>query len=94
MEVANQPAKPLRILCIDDEMRILRPASRGLLLIYPLDTSEIEGLEAATFVPAFALSFPATQRARRLQYKVTLKWIAQQMERFGQEDIDDDDSDE
>jgi hypothetical protein len=75
-------------------MRILRPASKGLLLIYPLDTTEIAGLESASFVPAFAMSFPATHRARRLQYKVNPTWIAKQMERFGPEDIDDDDSDE
>lgn len=69
-----------------DEMRQLRPASKGLLLIYPLDTSKVEGLESIPYVPAFALSFPATDKARRVKYRVTSTWIKDQLERFNLED--------
>ncbi len=69
-----------------DEMRQLRPAAKGLLLIYPLDTSEVLGLEEVSFVPAFALSFPATDKARRVQYRVNSVWIEKQLARFNLED--------
>ena len=69
-----------------DEMRQLRPAAKGLLLIYPLDTSEVLGLEEVAFVPAFALSFPATDKARRVQYRVNSVWIEKQLARFNLED--------
>ena len=67
-----------------DEMRQLRPAAKGLLLIYPLDSSEVEGLESVPFVPAFALSFPATDKARRVQYRVNSVWIQKHLARFNQ----------
>jgi hypothetical protein len=70
-----------------DEMRQLRPAARGLLLIYPLDTSEVEGLADVSYVPAFALSFPATDKARRVQYRVNSVWIEKQLTRFNLEDM-------
>ena len=69
-----------------DEMRQLRPAAKGLLLIYPLDTTRIEGLEKVPYVPAFALSFPATDKARRVKYRVTPTWIKDQLARFNLED--------
>jgi len=69
-----------------DEMRQLRPAAKGLLLIYPLDTSDVPGLEEVSFVPAFALSFPATDKARRVQYRVNAVWIEKQLARFKLED--------
>ncbi len=69
-----------------DEMRQLRPAAKGLLLIYPLDTSGVRGLEDAPFVPAFALSFPATDKARRVLYRVNSVWIEKQLARFNLED--------
>ncbi len=72
-----------------DEMRQLRPAAKGLLLIYPLDTSEVEGLESVLFVPAFALSFPATDKARRVQYRVNSVWIQKHLARFNLEDTMD-----
>ena len=74
---------------IRDEIRQLRPAGRGLMLIYMLDTSGIRGLENAPCVPAFALSFPATDRAKRVQYKVNRVWIKEQLERFNLEDTFD-----
>lgn len=75
-----------------EEVRVLRPASMGLLIIYPLGTSRIIGLEETPFVPALALSFPATHRARKVKYKVNKRWVAEQIERFGEkEDADDED---
>jgi hypothetical protein len=74
---------------IRDEIRQLRPAGRGLILIYMLDTANIRGLENAPCVPAFALSFPATDRAKRVQYKVNRVWIKEQLERFDLEDTFD-----
>jgi hypothetical protein len=76
-----------------EEVRVLRPASRGLLIIYPLGTAKISGLEQVPFIPALALSFPATHRVRQVKYKVNQRWAAEQMERFGVED-DTDDEDE
>ena len=77
---------------IRDEIRQLRPASRGLLLIYPLNTKEVNGLQDVRFVPAFALSFPATDKAKRVQYKVNRVWIKEQLERFELEDtLDEED---
>lgn len=72
-----------------DEMRQLRPAAKGLLLIYPLDPSEVDGLESVPFVPAFALSFPATDKARRVQYRVNSVWIQKHLARFNLEDTMD-----
>lgn len=69
-----------------DEMRQLRPAAKGLLLIYPLDTSGVKELEEASFVPAFALSFPATDKARRVLYRVNSVWIEKQLSRYKLED--------
>ncbi len=69
-----------------DEMRQLRPAAKGLLLIYPLDTTKVEGLDRVPYVPAFALSFPATDKARRVKYRVTPTWIKDQLARFNLED--------
>ena len=69
-----------------DEMRQLRPAAKGLLLIYPLDTSGVKELGEVPFVPAFALSFPATDKARRVLYRVNAVWIKKQLARYNLED--------
>jgi hypothetical protein len=74
-----------------DEMRQLRPAAKGLLLIYPLDTSGVKELGDVTFVPAFALSFPATDKARRVLYRVNSVWIEKQLARFNLEDTANED---
>ncbi|MBE2284612.1 MAG: Z1 domain-containing protein [Prosthecobacter sp.] len=72
-----------------DEMRQLRPAAKGLLIIYPLDTSNVTGLEDVSYVPAFALSFPATHKARRVLYKVNPVWIRKHLTQFNLEDTAD-----
>jgi hypothetical protein len=69
-----------------DEMRQLRPTDKGLLLIYPLDTTKVNGLEDVSFIPAFALSFPATDKTRRVKYRVTPTWIKEKLSRFNLED--------
>ncbi len=69
-----------------DEMRQLRPAAKGLLIVYPLDSGEVRKLEAVSYVPAFALSFPATDKARRVHYRVNSVWIQKQLARFNLED--------
>jgi len=76
---------------IRDEIRQIRPLSRGLLLIYLLDTDPeiVSGLSDVRFVPALALSFPATDRARRVQYKVNQVWIREQLDRFELEEAFD-----
>jgi len=75
-----------------DEMRQLRPAAKGLLLIYPLDTSGVRDLADVPFVPAFALSFPATDKARRVLYRVNSVWIDKQLARFNlEETLNEDD---
>lgn len=72
-----------------EEMRQLRPASRGLLIIYALDPTKVKGLETVRFIPAFALSFPATDKARRVQYRVNAVWVRTQLARFNLEDTMD-----
>jgi hypothetical protein len=74
-----------------DEIRQLRPVSRVLLTIYMLDTSKVKGLEAIPYIPAFALSFPATHRAKKVKYLVNQTWIGEQLERFNLTEDDDDD---
>jgi hypothetical protein len=68
-----------------DEMRQLRPAAKGLLIIYPLDTSNVRDLGDVPYVPAFALSFPATDKARRVLYKVNSVWVRKQLSQFNLE---------
>jgi hypothetical protein len=72
-----------------DEMRQLRPSAKGLLIIYPLDTSNVGGLEDVPFVPGFALSFPATDKARRVLYKVNSVWVRKQLSQLNLEDTAD-----
>ncbi len=58
-----------------DVIRQLRPASNGLLLIYPLDPTDVEMNTKVDCIPGIALSFPASHRARQVDYKVTPGWI-------------------
>ena len=74
---------------IRKEIRQLRPSGRGLLILYAISTEGIRGLEGVPFVPALALSFPATDRARRVQYKVNKVWIKEQLDRYELGDIFD-----
>jgi hypothetical protein len=74
---------------IRDEIRQLRPVSRGLMLIYLLDTTDVEGLNDVRFVPALALSFPATNMSKRLKYKVTPTWIKGQLQNYELEESSD-----
>lgn len=74
---------------IRKEVRQLRPSGRGLLILYALSTEDVEGLKEVPFVPGLALSFPATDRARRVQYKVNKVWIKEQLDRYELGDIFD-----
>lgn len=71
------------------EVRQLRPSGRGLLILYAISTEDIRGLEEVPFIPGLALSFPATDRARRVQYKVNKVWIKEQLDRYELGDIFD-----
>ena len=55
--------------------RSVRPATRGLLLIYPIHTGI--DLETPGFVPSVAISFPYSQRAKPLSYTVAETWRQQ-----------------
>ncbi len=74
---------------IREEVRQLRPSGRGLLILYAISTEDVGGLEEVPFVPGLALSFPATDRARRVQYKVNKVWIKEQLDRYELGDIFD-----
>lgn len=74
---------------IRDEVRQLRSASRGLLMLYAISTEGVAGLHDVPYIPALALSFPATDRARRVQYKVNKVWIKEQLDRYELGDIFD-----
>ena len=53
--------------------RELRPDSRGLLLVYPLDPEPKKGIVNLTTdgpVMGFAISFPVSERARSIEYMV------------------------
>jgi hypothetical protein len=74
---------------IREEVRQLRPSGRGLLILYAISTEDVVGLDDVPFVPGLALSFPATDRARRVQYKVNKVWIKEQLDRYALGDIFD-----
>jgi len=57
--------------------RTIRPATRGLLLIYPILSEQFKEQGAVDPIPAIALSFPTSQTARALSYKVNRTWIEQ-----------------
>jgi hypothetical protein len=69
--------------------RELRPDSRGLLLLYPLDPKPEKGivnLDAAGPVMGFAISFPVSERARPIEYMVNEIFRQSLLEAFGEED--------
>jgi hypothetical protein len=77
---------------IREEVRQLRPSGRGLLILYAISTEDVEGLQEVPFVPGLALSFPATDRARRVQYKVNKVWIKEQLDRYELGDVFDEEN--
>jgi Z1 domain len=56
-------------------VRTRRPATHGLLLIYPLDP---EAARVSEILIGFAMSFPGSDRARRQQYRVNNVYWAQE----------------
>jgi hypothetical protein len=64
-----------------ETVRGVRPATRGLILIYLISNDE-----GKTVVPSVAISFPESETAKSLAYKVNRVWL----ERRGLTDEDDD----
>lgn len=69
-------------------VRSERPATRGLLLIYPLKVRGQDLRPGEDFIPAVAISFPASGTARPLSYMVNDVWKRQ----YGLIDEPDDDA--
>jgi hypothetical protein len=70
-----------------ETVRNERPATRGLLLIYPVKVRGEELQPGEEFIPAVAISFPASQTAQPLSYTVNEVWKQQ----YGLIDEPDDD---
>jgi hypothetical protein len=84
------PSEPAGIAC-----RRIRPPSRGLLLLYPLDPAEDPwgSKEDLPFV-GFAISFPGSTRAKPMEYQVTRDaWLKLHQGTLIEDDDDDDDDD-
>lgn len=64
-----------------ESVRSVRPATRGLMLIYLIDNGN-----GSPVVPSVAISFPDSETAKSLAYKVNRIWV----ERRGLTDEDDD----
>jgi hypothetical protein len=81
----DAPTEPAGMAC-----RRIRPASRGILLLYPLDPREARAgsREGDPFV-GFAISFPGSQKAKSVDYMVTVdawnRWMGPRQD----EDEDD-----
>jgi hypothetical protein len=71
-----------------ETVRNQRPATRGLLLIYPLKVRGEDLLPGEDFIPAVAISFPASDTAQPLSYTVNDVWKQQ----YGLIDEPDDDT--
>lgn len=71
-----------------ETVRNQRPASRGLLLIYPLKVRGEDLRPGEDFIPAVAISFPASKTAQPLSYTVNDVWKQQ----YGLIDEPDDDT--
>jgi hypothetical protein len=71
-----------------ETVRNQRPATRGLLLIYPMKVRGEELEPGEDFIPAVGISFPASQTAEPLTYTVNDVWKLQ----YGLVDEPDDDS--
>jgi hypothetical protein len=68
-------------------VRNQRPATRGLLLIYPLKVRKEDLQPGEDFIPAVGISFPASETALPLSYTVNEVWKQQ----YGLIDEPDDD---
>jgi hypothetical protein len=71
-----------------ETVRKQRPATRGLLLIYPLKVRNEDLQPGEDFIPAVAISFPASATAQPLSYTVNDVWKQQ----YGLIDEPDDDT--
>jgi hypothetical protein len=71
-----------------ETVRNQRPATRGLLLVYPLKVRGEDLQPGEDFIPAVAISFPASKTARPLSYTVNDVWKQQ----YGLIDEPDDDT--
>jgi hypothetical protein len=60
-----------------ETVRNQRPPTRGLLLIYPIKVRNEALLPDEEFIPAIAISFPASQTAAPLSYTVNDIWKQQ-----------------
>jgi hypothetical protein len=70
-----------------ETVRNQRPATRGLLLLYPLKVRGEDLEPGEDFIPAVAISFPASRTAQPLSYTVNDVWKQQ----YGLIDEPDDD---
>ncbi len=71
-----------------ETVRNQRPATRGLLLVYPLKVRGEDLRPGEDFIPAIAISFPASKTAQPLSYTVNDVWKQQ----YGLIDEPDDDT--
>jgi hypothetical protein len=71
-----------------ETVRNQRPATRGLLLVYPIKVRGEDLQPGEDFIPAVAISFPASQTAQPLSYTVNDIWKQQ----YGLIDEPDDDT--
>jgi len=70
-------------------VRAERPASNGLLLLYPLDPAEVEcpaGSRVESPIVGFALSFPKGARDEKIEYHVNTQYW---QDRYGESESDD-----
>lgn len=61
-------------------IRARRPATRGLLLIYLLNPTSVSDKGATVPIPGFVVSFPATTRAKEIEYTVNNVYFEQEFE--------------
>jgi hypothetical protein len=77
----------LKLSQMKEEIKEIRPHSNGLLLIYLLDTAKIRELDSIPYLPGFVMSFPSTDRAKRVNYMVNAAWVKEHLEQIELEDI-------
>lgn len=66
LNLKEAPTDPAGVAC-----RGVRPATRGVLLLYPLDPTQAQqGVPAGKPFVGFALSFPGSDRAKPVDYQV------------------------
>lgn len=61
----SEPTQPVATV-----VREIRPPQRGLLLLYPLDPDGVRGLGSSHPVIGWAISFPSSENAQAVEYKV------------------------